>query len=145
MLRNGDSLAALRAKWFHRRFEQQELAHHGVQQHLAAAVVVPIDLVQPDVDLIAVLWAHVLRAVERGQRKVRANRNISQAARTGCGNLGVDMPLYQDIRSTELRMYREPPVLGSRLQLSIGKRRRQPIRADSKVPIRPRLVEVLDL
>ena len=53
MLRNGDSLASFGAKRFHRRFEQQELAHHRVQHDLGAAVVVPIDLVQPDVDFVA--------------------------------------------------------------------------------------------
>jgi len=42
-------------------------------------------------------------------------------------------------------MHGEPPVLGSRPQLGVGKRGRQPIRADGKVPIGPRLVEVLDL
>ena len=145
MLRDRDSFAILRAKRLHGCFEQQMLADHRVQHDLPAAVVVTVDLVQPNVDLLAVVRASVFGAEEHRHGKVDIERHVVQATRACGGKPARDVSLYEHVHAASLGVHLQAAITRSRPELSVGERGRQPVPADGKVPILPGLVEVLDL
>ena len=72
-------------------------------------------------------------------------RTAASACRTSVRGTSGDVPLHEHVHPISLGVDLQPPLVGAWTQLTFGERIAQPIRADGKVPILPRLVEVLDL
>ena len=86
------------------------------------------------------LWAE-----ERSERQVDRERHLVEAPSAGGGELSLDVALNQHIVAISLCMHVELALFGAGPELSLAERGGQPILADGKAPILPRLVEVLNL